>query len=204
MAEYNFAPDEYVVLRADDVSKVGKKSLSMSTHSELMLTNLNIVYPIKGMFGKTKGFEVFPLSDIRIVDGVPQCRLDTSTFMEARLEISFQYQLVSFSFNSLENKKEIREWVNAISNLLVGEDAEETQTRAGGVGALTDSEEIANAFGNIFGAFENARAKKRAKRAPEVAYRCPSCNASIKGKLGSTVTCPYCNSHVTITDGEPV
>lgn len=199
MAEYEFAPDEYVVLRADQVSKVEKKSFSMSTGAELLLTNQNIVYPVKGMFGKTKGFEVYPLSDIRIVDGVPQCRLDTSTFMEARLEISFQHQLVSFEFKSLENKKEIREWINAISNLLVGTDAEESQTRAGGIGALTDSEELANVFGNVFGAFENARAKKRAKTAPEVAYRCPSCNASLKGKAGTTITCPYCGSNVTIS-----
>lgn len=150
------------------------------------------------MFGKVKSYRVWPLSSIRIVDGKPQCRLDSSEFMEHKLEVSFQDELVSFVFGSLEAKKEVRSWVNEISVLLVGREAPEENLRATGVGAFTDGDSVAEAFGSIFGSFENALTRKRAKEAPIVARRCPSCNASVKGRVGTTVTCPYCESHVTI------
>ncbi|MDO4797974.1 MAG: hypothetical protein Q4A01_08140 [Coriobacteriales bacterium] len=163
-----------------------------------MLTNQNIVYAQRGMFGKAKGYHAWPLSSIRIVDGIPQCRLDSSEFMEHKLEVSLQNELVSFVFGSLEAKKEVRSWVNEISLLLVGHEAPEENLRATGVGAFTDGDAVAETFGSIFGSFENALTRKRAEEAPVVARRCPSCNASVKGRIGTTVTCPFCESHVTI------
>ena len=197
MAEYQFGSDEKVVLRAQQVALDGKKSMA-GMNAELILTNQNIVYPNKNMFGKVKGYHVWPLSSIRIVDGVPQCRLDSSEFMAHKLEISFETELVAFVFNSLEAKKEVRQWVNEISLLLVGSEAPEENLRATGVGAFTDSDAIAETFGSLFGSFENALSRKQAEAAPEVAARCPSCNASVKGKQGTVVTCPFCGSHVNM------
>ena len=88
MAEYAFGADEYVVMKAQEVTPDGKKGLSSMRPSELILTNLNIVLPVKGLTGKVKSYEVYPLSDIRIVDGRPQCRLDKSDFMDVKLELS--------------------------------------------------------------------------------------------------------------------
>lgn len=199
MAGYAFGPNETVVLKAQEVKIDGGSGFfSSMADSELILTNQNIVYPRKGMFGKVKGYSVWPLASIRIVDGIPQCRLDSSEFMEHKLEVSFQNELVSFVFGSLEAKREVREWVNQISVLLVGHEASEENLRATGVGAFTDGDAVAEAFGSIFGSFENARARKRAEEAPIVACRCPSCNASVKGRRGTTVTCPYCETNVTI------
>lgn len=199
MAGYSFCPDEKVVLKAQDVKIDGSSSLFSSVSgSELMLTNQNIVYPRKGMFGKVKGYDVYPLANIRVIDGIPQCRLDSSEFMEHKLEVSFEDELVSFAFGSLEAKKEVREWVNEICCLLTGKEAPEESLRASGVGAFTESDAVAETFGNLLGAFDNAFLRKRSEAAPIVAYRCPSCNASIKGKAGTTVTCPYCDSHITI------
>ena len=62
MADYVLQPDEYVVLKAQEVKLDGKSSFSMSNGSELMLTNKSIVLPIKGIFGKTKRCEVYPSS----------------------------------------------------------------------------------------------------------------------------------------------
>lgn len=199
MAGYAFGPNETVVLRAKDVTIDGDSSIfSSASGSELILTNQSIVYPRKGMFGKVKGYRVWPLSSIRIVEGTPQCRLDSSEFMEHKLEVSFQNELVSFVFGSLEAKREVRSWVNQISILLVGHEASDEMLRATGAGAFGDIDSVAESFGNIFGSFENALARKRAKEAPVVACRCPSCNASIKGRRGTTVTCPYCETHVTL------
>ncbi len=201
MAGYAFGPDETVVLRAQDVKIDGDSSFFSSTSgSELMLTNQNIVYPHKGVFGKVKRYSVWPLSSIRIIDGTPQCRLDSSEFMEHKLEISFQDELVSFVFGSLEAKKEVRSWVNQINLLLVGHEASEENLRSTGAGAFTDIDSVAETFGSIFGSFENALARKRAEEAPIVARYCPSCNASIKGRLGTTITCPYCDANVTISE----
>lgn len=199
MDGYQFGPNERVILRAQDVKiDGGSKAFSSMTESELILTNQNIVYPRKGLFGKVKSYGVYPLSSIRVIDGEVQCRLDTSEFMESKLEISFENELVSFVFGSLEAKKEIRSWVNEISALLVGHEASEENLRATGIGAFTDGDAFAESFGNIFASFENAFTRKRQEAAPIVSCRCPSCNASIKGRLGTTVTCPYCDSNVTI------
>ncbi|MBO7674706.1 MAG: hypothetical protein J6S63_06815 [Atopobiaceae bacterium] len=198
MAGYAFAPDEKVILRAQEVSAGKAGPMSSMTRSELTLTNHNIVYKRKGMFGKVKGYDVYPLSSIRIVDGQPQCRLDTSEFMTYKLELSLTDELVTFTFESLEAKKEVRAWVNQITQLLVGHEAEEDNLRATGVEAFAESTAVAESFGKIFGAFDNAFTRAKSKTAPVIACRCPSCNASVKGKVGTTITCPYCESNVTI------
>ena len=57
---------------------------------------------------------------------------------------------------------------------------------------------IADAFGRVFGSFQSAVQKKRNEAASDVSTRCPSCNASIKGRPGATVECPYCGSFTTL------
>ena len=197
MAGYQFGPQEKVVLRAQDV-KVDGNSSFFSSSAELILTNHNIVFPRKGMFGKVKGYHTWPLSSIRMVDGVPQCRLDSSEFMAHKLEVSFNDGLVSFEFGSLDAKKEVRQWVNEICVLLTGVQAPEENLRSTGAGAFADGDSVAETFGGIFGSFESAFNRKMAEAEPEVACRCPSCNASVKGRRGTTVVCPYCESNVTI------
>ncbi len=197
VAGYQFGPQEKVVLRAQDV-KVDGNSSFFSSSAELILTNHNIVFPRKGMFGKVKGYHTWPLSSIRMVDGVPQCRLDSSEFMAHKLEVSFNDGLVSFEFGSLDAKKEVRQWVNEICVLLTGVQAPEENLRSTGAGAFADGDSVAETFGGIFGSFESAFNRKMAEAEPEVACRCPSCNASVKGRRGTTVVCPYCESNVTI------
>lgn len=197
MAGYRFDSDEKVVLRAQDV-KIDNDSSLFPRGSELILTNKNIVYPRKGLLGKVKGYDTWPLTSIRMLDGVPQCRLDSSEFMAYKLEVSFRDELVSFVFGSLEAKKEVRSWVNEINVILTGSEATEESLRSTGAGAFTDGDAVAETFGNILGAFEGALSRRRAESEPVVACRCPSCNASVKGRRGTTVTCPYCDTHVTI------
>jgi len=198
MAQYAFGPDEYVVLSAQQVHLDKKKSIGIPRDSELMLTNYNIVYPIKGLTGKVKSYEVYPLSDIRIVNDRPQCRLDTSEFMEVKLELSMNTGLVSFVFGGVENKKEVRAWINAIYQILVGCDAPDEVLGRGKFESMIDEENIADAFGRIFGSFEGALQRKRNEAAADVSMRCPSCNASVKGRPGETVACPYCGTYVSL------
>ena len=40
--------------------------------------------------------------------------------------------------------------------------------------------------------------RKRNEAAADVSMRRPSCNASLKGRPGDTVPCPYCSSYVTL------
>lgn len=198
MAGYNFAQDEYVVLKAQEVRLDTKKAFSNPRSSELILTNRNIVMPRKGLTGKVKDYDVYPLANIRIVDGKPQCRLDSSDFMESKLEISFNDDLVSFEFGSLESKREIREWINSIYQILLGADAPEEALGKGKFESFMEEENIADMAGRIFGSFENAFQRKRAEAASDVAGRCPSCNASVKGRPGETISCPFCGNYVTL------
>lgn len=198
MSSYEFAQDEYVVLKAQEVHLDGGKGFSVPRGGELMLTNRNIVCPRKGLTGKVKGYDVFPLANIRIVNGLPQCRLDTSDFMDVKLEVSFNDGLVTFVFGSLDGKKEIRSWINAIHQILLGQDAPEEALGKGKFESFMDEENLADTFGRVFGTFENAFQRKRAEAASDVAGRCPSCNASLKGRPGATIACPYCGTYVTL------
>lgn len=198
MQGYAFEADETIVLKAQEVRLDGGKSFSMTRGGELMLTNRNIILPRTGFTGKVKGYDVFPLSDIRIVDGKPQCRLDTSDFMDVKLEVAMNSGVVSFVFGSLDGKKEIRAWINAIYQILVGHDAPEETLGKGKFESFMDEENIADTFGRVFGSFENAFQRKRAEAAGDIAGRCPSCNASVKGRAGETMTCPYCGSYITL------
>lgn len=198
MAGYAFKEDEYVVLKAQEVRLEGGKGFSIPRGSELMLTNQNIVLARKGLTGKVKGYDVWPLSSIRIVNGRPQCRLDTSDFMDAKLELLLRDGLVTFLFDSLEAKKEIRAWINAIYRILLGCDAPKDALGMGKFESFMNEENIADAVGRVFGTFENAFRRKRAEAASDVAGKCPSCNGAVKGKPGETVTCPYCGSYVTL------
>lgn len=199
MAGFEFGPDEYVVLKAQEVKlDASGFSRSMSRSSELMLTNRNIVYSRKGITGKVKGYDVYPLANIRLVDGRPQVRLDSSEFMEEKLEVSFKDGLVSFVFGSLDNKKEIREWIGEIFRLVTGEEASEEALGKGKVEEFFDEENLADSVGRIFGSFQNALDRKRREAAGDVSMRCPSCNASVKGRPGDTVECPFCGSYITL------
>lgn len=201
MAGYAFADDEHVVLKAQQVRLDEGKTFSIPRGTELMLTNRNVVFPRKGLTGKVKGYNVYPLADIRILDGKPQVRLDTSDFMDVKLEIMLKGEVVTFTFDGIEGKQEIREWINAIYQLTVGHDAPKEALGKSKIGEFLDQENIADTFGRVFGSFENARKRKKAEAAEAVAARCPSCDASVKGKPGETVTCPYCGSYVTIPLG---
>ena len=198
MANYSFGPDEYVVLNAQQVHIDAKKSMGIPRDSELMLTNRNIVFPIKGITGKVKDYMVYPLNSIRMVEGKPQCRLDSSTFMEEKLEICTNTGIVRFVFGGLENKKEIRAWINAIYQILLGCDAPDEALGKGRFDSMVDEENIADTFGRIFGSFESAVQKKLNDAAADISMRCPSCNASLKGRPGNTVECPYCGSYSTL------
>ena len=206
MADYVLAEDEYVVLRELRVKVDTGKKFSMPHESDLMLTNRNIVLFVKGMLGKVKRCEVYPLDQIRVLDGRPQCRLDTSEFMVDKLEISFRDKVVLFAFDDLDAKQHIRMWVNEIYKLLTGSDApREVLSSTGlagsieGITSSIDLEGVAEAMGKVYGSFHNAVDAKAAQAAPLVACRCPSCNASIKGRRGETIQCPFCDTNITVS-----
>ena len=202
---YEFAPNETVVLKAQDVEIDGAKTM-MGSRAELMLTNLNIVYPQKNMFGKIKGYHVWPLSEIRIVDGVPQCRLDSSEFMTQKLEVYLNHENLSFVFNGLENKKEIRAWVEAINQLLTGHSAPEENLKTSKFESFMESDKFINTVGSVFETINDTydhvvgdqRRRYTEKLNHVTTVHCPSCNASLEGEGGTTMKCPFCGTKVTI------
>lgn len=199
MAGYAFEPDEYVILKTQDVRLDSGDSIFDPPDVELMLTNRNIVLPRKNLFGKVKGYTTYPLSEIRIVNGVPQCCLDITEILP-HLDVFLNNDQVSFAFM---DEHAVVAWVDEIHKLLVGKEApaEMKQTASGlGLGfAFGEINEVVDSMGDAFGSLTNAFERKRRENAPVVAAECPHCCASIKGRKGETVTCPFCGSHVTIS-----
>ena len=195
MAGYTFEPDEYVILKSKDVH-LDSDSIFDPPDVELMLTNRNIVLPRKSIFGKIKGYTTYPLSDIRIVDGVPQCCLDITEILP-HLDVYFNDSQASFVFM---DEQAVVNWVDEIHKQLVGHEAPESMKITAHSFGL-DFEELngmVDSMGSTFGSLTNAFERKRRENAPVVASTCPNCCASLKGRKGETVNCPYCGSSVTI------
>jgi len=203
MAEYELGQDEYVVLRTKEVRRDKGVSLSLPGKGELMLTNQNVVLLRKGLTGKTKDFTCYPLSSIRVIDGRPQARLDTSTFMEVHLELALDSGIVTFVFGDLEAKQQVREWIDAIWRLLVGEGAPADALGKSKLASVLEGDAITNAFDRLMDRVGDAVEREIDSETPEVATRCPSCDASLKGRPGQTIACPYCGTYVTIPTGRP-
>ena len=191
--DYRMGDDEYVVCVAHEVHLDERKAFSMPKEGELTLTNENIVYVVRGMLGKTKRQEVYPLSGIRLHEGLPLVRLDTSEFMTDKLEITFESGVVRFVFGGVESRHEVRTWVTEISRLIAGDEAADEVAHAA---HKTMGERFDDAFDRLMGVAENAMEREID---PVRAVRCPSCNASLEGHVGETITCPYCGAHITVS-----
>ena len=181
MSKYQLKPDEYVVMKSENVRHGGM----MATYSDdLVLTNKNVILVSKGVLGNTKGVDYFPLSSIKNIDDKPQA---IASGLE--LEIYFLDRHDSFQFRS---KREVRTWATNVARLLMG-DADDIKSAndmsiPGAAYVVETLRDTVDTVKQSFGL--KARKPKREKTAAE----CRSCGASMSGTAGKVVRCHFCNS----------
>ena len=117
MDNLKLAPYEAVILKEIGVVH-GNGALCTD---ELILTNLNIIHISKGMFGKIKKISHFPVNQIKLYNGKPQVIMGKLPNGIKTLDVYFNNGNESFHFKT-SNTRTINKWINAISNVFVGND----------------------------------------------------------------------------------
>lgn len=185
VSKYNLMPNE-VVLIEDDAVIHGK-----GASGELTLTNLNLVVMSKGMFGTSKGFQMFPVNQIKVLDGRAHVQLSKSHNGSEALKVYFHHGEEEFRFLS-GGKRKIPNWIAKINEAVTGQPAMEPEPEVASR-ALPGADRVAGVLKDTLGAFRSKTVVT--PEAPvSVATKCISCGAPASGLRGQAITCPYCDT----------
>lgn len=190
-AKFSLLPNESVIIKSESVMHGG----FMSAYTdELILTNLNVVYISKGMFGNVKGVQKFPVSQIKQYNGEPQAILGKQQNGMPQLEIYFvNGQQENFAFQS-SGKKEVNQWINEICKLITGH--ESSNASSSKISAIPGTKFLAETLKGTVDTFKSSfgiKSKAQASEVP-VTKKCISCSAPLNGIKGQTVHCRYCDT----------
>jgi hypothetical protein len=174
MDKYNLQSNESVIMKCERVLHGG---MMAGYTDELLLTNLNIVLVKKGLFGKIKNIQHFPVNQIKLFNEKAQVMVSKQQNGSPKLEVYFQNSQESFGF---ESKREAEQWSNNIARLLAGESEFNTDTTMTGAIAETLKGTL-DTFKGVFG-----------KMPEKIAIDCVSCSASITGLKGQVARCQFC------------
>jgi len=184
VSKYNLLPHEVVLLKDAGVFR------GMSSTSELTLTNLNLVIEKKGPYGKSKGLQTFPVSQIKVYDGQAQAQM-SRTVRGLVLSVYFVNSEEEFRFVS-GGKKKIQAWIDKINEAVTGQPAPEAPSFV-----LSPFEQVAEDFKDALETFKSPF-KSKLGPAPEAPVRvtaaCNSCGALVSGTKGRAITCSYCHT----------
>lgn len=187
MAKLELEANECVILKNDSVLHGG---VMANYTDELILTNLNIIYVKKGLFGGTKKILKFPISQIKIYNGQAQALLGKSKNGSPCLELYLSDGEEQFGF---EKKSDVLKWIKEINRLLLGEEANATAGQFAIPGAEILAETIKDTANVVMGALGI-----KPKEPEMVSVACPSCSAAVSGQKGKTICCSYCNTYITL------
>lgn len=183
MEKINLGPDEGVILRAENVACRSGGNLH-----ELILTNKNLVFVKKGLFGRVKEVLYFPLADVKIVNGKAQALVGRGSNGQARLEVYLRSgEEEFFTFNTGLRREAVR-WAAAVAQQLgtegpAGADPSET--------ILAGAETVARTLKGAVDTFRTAFGMNEAEKTAAV---CRHCGASYEASKGRVGKCPYCGS----------
>lgn len=184
MANYNLESNEGIIFKNEAAfHPIGNKNGNLG---ELILTNLNIIYIKKGVFGGTKEVIKLPLSQIKIINGNPQVLLGKRRNGTYQIEIHFYNSYECFYFNTF-GKKELIKWIDKIWEILTGNPSNIDSEDRNYIPGIS---EFADNIKNSIEVFKEAFGKK--EKVEKISTNCTSCGAPIFGDKGSIVTCKYC------------
>ena len=177
MLKFDLNADEYVVMKSDSVA-VGGSSLSTNG---LVLTNQCLMLVSRGVFGRHKGSQRFPLATIKVIDGKPQAIASENT-----LEVYFKDRQEHFEFAT---RKEAKTWSRNLCALLEGKGRDPLKANDK---AIPGVEYVAEALKDSVDALKRPFRPRRAKAL--AAKPCGSCGAPLSGTAHAVVACDHCGS----------
>ncbi|MCR4841068.1 MAG: hypothetical protein K5848_05950 [Lachnospiraceae bacterium] len=178
MISYNLDEDEIVLMQEEHASW-GSKNV------RLLLTNKSIIQVTKGMFGKDKFVNKYPLMDLRVFNGKPNVRVGKLGLGQSQLELYFQKHEKFYRLRGVFTEKK---WADAIekayAELNPGSSSTTEKTsklpfKLPKIGFSTKKELASNGDG--------VRVLK-----------CRNCGADLPPTTEKEVTCEYCGSSFTV------
>ncbi len=190
MKKYNLQPNESIIIKSE---KVLHGVVMAKFTDELILTNLNLVFVSKGVFGNTKNIQIYPVRDIKVFDNQAQVKLGKHRNSWPQVEVYFLRGQEAFAF---EKKKEAIKWIDSINKLLTGSSAKIEQNK---LMSIPGTEFIAETLKGTIDTFKgtlgiSSKKFKKEVEPKKIAKKCVSCRAPIAGIKGSVVTCKYCDT----------
>lgn len=147
----------------------------------LVLTNQNVIWATKTMFGRTKEIQKYLISSVKIYDNKAQVQIEEKIGESTLLTIHFQYQYIRFS---IDEKVKAREFVNNLNKIATGIDNDIIAKHV-----IPGAAFIGETLKGTVLTFKNA-----IKSHKNISQSCNAYGASISGIKGQIVKCPYCNS----------
>lgn len=184
MSAYHLDPDESVILQDFNVtSNTGEKVT-------LVLSNHNIIQVTKDFWGNPKGISKYHLDNLKVLDGKPNVRVGKAPNGETRLELYFINREKFYLFKSILAE---RKWATAITKAYKSYMAE-----------LKKQEREENGYNPILTPLMNTLESAKDSIIPKFKdnkprlNKCPRCGEELTGIKGEEVTCPYCDTVITI------
>ena len=194
MDDYKLEPGEFVIMQEASVKLDNDTNLD-----ELVLTNQNLILVTtmaQGLFKRSKFVKRCPLDKLRTAQDEPQAFV-TKYREDYFLQVIFADETLSLSFPS-NPKRTAERWAEAIQNAAVG-NFSNIRTDDALPPEIADFVDGAKgAFGAIFSGGKKKSEKNGAARPASVTRKCVGCRAPISGRVGNTVTCPYCDTKQTL------
>lgn len=206
--ELNLQPNEGVIIQSTGVHHGG---MMAGYTDELLLTNLNVIYVKRGVFGGVKSIQKFPVDQIKIINGQVQAIAGKNPINNCpQLQIYFKNGQETFEFQTSARKK-ITMWINSINQLLA-----ETDVTSNTFDNIDEAPPVVEAFRETIDTFKNAFGLEGTKtknvgtteniafktgndRTTEnITIKCMGCRAPISGVKGQRVRCKYCDTEQTL------
>lgn len=187
MDNYHLEPDEAVLIECENTTLEEGKLINAS--GTLVLTSQNLIWLTKGIFGKTKNIQKYPLTDVKIFNNEAQVKLDEKIGEYPLLSIFFKTSQLRFR---LMERQKARELFNNVHKLVTGSEKDLVS-----VGAIPGVEFIANAVKDTASVFLKSFGII-AKQPEPVTTRCENCGAPISGLSDQVVKCPYCDTNTKL------
>lgn len=192
--DYQLMPNEYIILTNDRVKHGG---VIGAYAGKLLLTNLNLVYIDKGVFGNIKGISSLDLKMVKIFNGQAQVLQTKARNGIPQLEVYHMQGQEAFSFQT-GGGREIQKWRQEINRLLTGNDLEDTaESKIGNI--IPGADIFADTLKGTMDTFKGALGMKSTSKSEQaslekVAEKCSACGANLTGNKGQKVRCNYCQT----------
>lgn len=206
MTKINLLPHETIIMR-DSVVQHDRGGLIDLYSDELLLTNVALIVIHKSIMGDIKDIERFSLDQVKVVNGVPQALLGTSSSGEQQLHVHFSHGVEAFTLGRADNdpgglldvllvspqdkeKRNIAAWQSALSQAVL---ALPQQVAPVHIPQVPSPTPVNTAPVNTASATTSPQ--KASSPSPlAVTKKCMGCRAPLSGVQGQKVTCNYCDT----------